>query len=367
MRDVLDALTRWQAAGEPIALATLVQVHGSAPRLPGARMVVTRDGTMVGSVSGGCVENDIVTRAAEVLADGRPVLARYGIADDSELAVGLTCAEIEVFIEPFGASPASQAVEAAIASHAPVVLAVALGPAAIAGRAQAIGADGAVSGAIDPALDAVITDTARAMFGTAAVSMLTVPSPAGDATIFLEAFARPARLLINGGSHVAVVLARMAKQIGMHVTVIDARSAYLTRERFPDADVLVHAAPGKTLAALDLTESFVVSLTHDLKFDVPTLTAALRGGAAYVGAMGSLKTHAKRCAALVENGFAPAELERIRTPIGLDIGSVTPDEIAIAILAEMLAVRSGRDARPLRDHGAVHDTTRARSASGHVR
>ena len=106
MRDVLDALTRWHEAGEPIALATLVQVHGSAPRLPGARMVIRRDGSMVGSVSGGCVENDIVTRAAAILAGGRPVLARYGIADDSELAVGLTCAEIEVFIEPFSGSPA---------------------------------------------------------------------------------------------------------------------------------------------------------------------------------------------------------------------------------------------------------------------
>jgi len=362
MRDVLDALTRWTEAGEPIALATLVQVHGSAPRLPGARMVITRDGSMVGSVSGGCVESDIVTRAAEILADGRPVLARYGIADDSELAVGLTCAEIEVFIEPFRASPAWRTVQAAVTSHAPAVLAVALGPTAIAGRSLALGADGAVSGTIDAALDPTITDTARAMFGTGAVSMLTIPTSTGDATIFFEAFARPRRLVISGGSHVAVVLARMAKQIGMHVTVIDARSAYLTRERFPDADALVHAAPGKTLAALDLTESFVVSLTHDLKFDVPTLAAALRGRATYVGAMGSLRTHARRWAALVEDGFDATALARIRTPIGLDIGSTTPDEVAIAILAEILAVRSGRDARPLREHGVVHDTTRARAA-----
>lgn len=367
MRDVLDALAHWHGAGAPIALATLVQVHGSAPRLPGARMVVRGDGVMVGSVSGGCVENDIVTRAAEVLADGRPVVARYGIADDSELAVGLTCAEIEVFIERFDDAPAWRAVRTALAAQEPVVLAVALAPERLAGRALAIGPDGGVTATIAAACDPTVHDTGRGMLGSGAISILTVPTADGEVTIFLQAFARPDRLVISGGSHVAVVLARMAKQVGMHVTVIDARSAYLTRERFPDADTLVHAAPGKTLAALDLAGSFVVCLTHDLKFDVPALGAALRGGATYVGAMGSLKTHARRAAALAEDGFEAAELARIRTPIGLDIGSATPEEIAIAILAEMLAVRSGRDARPLREHGAVHDSTRARAPRRQVR
>src|SRR5262245_49494946 len=134
MRDVLDMLARSCAAGEPVALATLVRVHGSAPRLPGARMAIRRDGTMVGSVSGGCVESDILTRAQAVLADGRPVLARYGIADDSELAVGLTCAEIEVFIEPFRDPPAWRTLRAALAQQGPAVLAVALAPVTIAGR-----------------------------------------------------------------------------------------------------------------------------------------------------------------------------------------------------------------------------------------
>lgn len=367
MRDVLDALDRCHGAGEPVALATLVQVHGSAPRLPGARMVVARDGTMVGSVSGGCVESDIVTRAAEVLAAGTPVLVRYGIADDSELAVGLTCAEIEVFIEPFRASPGWQAARAAVTAHAPVVLAVALAPAGIAGRTLAVAADGAVSGSIDTHCDPTVRETARGMVGSGAVSMLTVTSAEGDASIFLEAFASPDRLVISGGSHVAVVLARMAKQLGMHVTVVDARSAYLHRERFPDADALVHAAPGKALATLDLTGTFVVSLTHDLKLDVPALAAALRGGAAYVGAMGSLATHGRRAAALAEDGLDPAAIAGIHTPIGLDIGSRTPEEIAVAILAEILAVRSGRDARPLREHGTVHDDTRARAVSGRGR
>jgi xanthine dehydrogenase accessory factor len=173
--------------------------------------------------------------------------------------------------------------------------------------------------------------------------------------------------VISGGSHTAVVLAEMAKRIGMHVTVVDARSAYLGRERFPSADALVHAAPGKALAGMDLHGAFLVTLTHDLKLDVPALAAGLRGEAAYVGAMGSLKTHGLRCEALREAGFDDADLARIRTPIGLDIGSEGPEEIAVAILAEMLAVRSGRDARPLREHGVVHADARARHTAGRTR
>jgi xanthine dehydrogenase accessory factor len=155
--------------------------------------------------------------------------------------------------------------------------------------------------------------------------------------------------VISGGSHVGVVLARLAKQVGMHVTVIDARSAYLGRERFPEADALVHASPGPTLAQLDLAGAAVVTLTHDLKFDVPALAAALRSRAVYVGAMGSRKTHERRLAELRARGVGDDELARIHTPIGLDLGATTPEEIAIAILAEILAVRAGRDAAPLRD------------------
>jgi xanthine dehydrogenase accessory factor len=364
MRELFDTLDRWHREGETIALATLVRVYGSAPRLPGARMLVTRNGKMAGSVSGGCVENDIVTRAQAVLDDGVPVLARYGIADDSELAVGLTCAEIEVFLEPFQATPPWLALWEGLARNEPAVVAVALAPAPIAGRVVVVGADGGAHGTIDVSSDPMVLKTARAMLGTGAVSVLTVERSGEDGLVFLEAFARPDRLVINGGSHTAVVLARMAKQIGMHVTVVDARSAYLGRERFPDVDALVHAAPAKAFAAIDLESAFVVSLTHDLRYDVPALAAALRSSAGYVGAMGSLATHGRRCAALAEQGFDAAALARIRTPIGLDIGSRTPEEIAVAILAEMLAVRSGRDARPLREHGAVHDVTRARRRAG---
>jgi len=349
MREVLEALDRWQEAGEAMALATLVRVHGSAPRLPGARLLATASGKMAGSVSGGCVENDIVTRALQVMADGAPVLARYGIADDSELAVGLTCAEIDVLIEPFRPTPAWQAARAAIDRHAGGLLAVALAPEALVGRALAVDAVGAIAGGIAGDLDAAIVAAAAERQTAGGTGVIKIPRDVGRVEVFVEIFTPPLRLIVCGGSHPAVALARMAKQIGMHVTVIDARSAYIRRERFPDADLLLHASPARALPQLPLEGAFVVTLTHDLKFDVPALACALRSGAAYVGAMGSLKTHARRCAELRALGFAPAELARIRTPIGLDLGSRSPEEIAVAILAEVLAVRSGRDAAPLRD------------------
>ena len=364
MRDLLDALDRWRAEGQPIALATLVQVHGSAPRLPGARMVITGDGRMAGSVSGGCVESDILTRAARVLAEGTPAFVHYGIADDSELAVGLTCAEIEVLIEPWHETPAWMAIRESLAAHTPAVLAVAVAPDALAGKSLAVGPDDVCRGAIDPALDADVRRAAGAMRGAAAVRLLTFGNGPDAPIVFLEAFVRPERLIVSGGSHTAVALVRMAKLLGMHVTVIDARSAYLGRERFPDADALVHAPPGRALADLDLADAAVVTLTHDLKYDVPALAAALRGGAAYVGAMGSLATHARRRAALVEAGVDVRAIAQIRTPVGLDIGSRTPEEIALAILAEVIAAREGRDARPLRAHGIVHEDGRVRRAEG---
>jgi xanthine dehydrogenase accessory factor len=363
MRDVLRDLDRWQRDGEAIALATLVAVHGSAPRVPGARLLVTASGKMSGSVSGGCVESDIVTRAQSVLAGGVPVLASYGIADDSDLAVGLTCAEIEVLIAPFRAAAAWDAVRRDVEANAETALALAIAPAAFAGRMLAVGAGDVVTGSIAAERDAAIVAAARHRQDEGGTEVVVLGDGGEALRVFVEAFPPPVRLVISGGSHVAVVLARLAKQVGMHVTVIDARSAYLGRERFPDADALVHASPGPTLAGLDLDGACVVSLTHDLKFDVPALAAALRSEAVYVGAMGSRRTHERRVAELRELGFTDEALGRIHTPIGLDLGATTPEEIAIAILAEVLAVRTGRDGAPLRDRAAV-DAGRPRRAAG---
>ena len=183
--------------------------------------------------------------------------------------------------------------------------------------------------------------------------MLSVPWRADTATVFLEMFPAPQRLFIVGATHTAIPLCRLAKVLGFRVTVIDARSAYATAERFPDADELLLARPDEALAAActaaPSASTSVVILTHDPKFDLPALTSALRAGVRYIGILGSRRTHERRKAELRQQGFTEADLARIRAPIGLDLGARTPEEIALAILAEMLAVRYGRDGRPLTD------------------
>ncbi len=358
MRAILPDLDRWREQHESIALATLIRVRGSAPQLPGARLCLTRSGRMAGSVSGGCVENDVFERARQVLDSGEPVIATYGIADEVGFAVGLSCGgSIDVLIEPFTAPAAWQAVRRAVEQQRPAVLAIGLGPAALLAKQLAILDDGTQIGSIDASVDEHVSTEARRVLSDTGTRVLTLPWHGEEASVFIETFPPPLRLFIVGATHTAIALCRMAKGFGFRVAVIDARGVYASRERFPDADDLVLAPPAQVLdeARLD-TSSHVVILTHDPKFDVPALAQALRSGARYIGVMGSRSTHARRQQQLSEQGFSTADVARIRAPIGLDIGARTPEEIALAILAEMIAVRSGRDGKPLADKaGRIHD------------
>jgi xanthine dehydrogenase accessory factor len=348
MKDIFAAVDRWEQQGEEIAIATLVGVHGSAPRTSGARFCLTRSGKMAGSVSGGCVENDVFERALEVLDHGQAVVTSYGIADEDAFQVGLSCGgTIDVLIEPFAPTAAWQALREALQQHQPAALAIGLTPSLLLGRKLAVLHD-ATAGGIDPTLDAQVVVEARHLFLQGGTSVLTVPWSGEDATIFVEAFAPPLRLFIVGATHTAIALCRMAKCLGFRISIVDARSMYATAERFPEADELLWALPGEVLEAAKLDAySYVVVLTHDPKFDVPALARALRSEARYIGVMGSRGTHARRRQHLQEQGFGDVDLGRIRAPIGLDLGARTPEEIAVAILAEMLAVRYGRDGRPL--------------------
>ncbi|MBI4516405.1 MAG: XdhC family protein [Deltaproteobacteria bacterium] len=359
MRDIVGDLERWLAAGEKIALVTLVRTQGSTPRLPGARLAVTRSGKMAGSISGGCVENDLYERALHVLDSGQPALASYGIADDGELGVGLSCSStIEVLIEPFAAAAAWQVLRCELADERPVAIAIALSPPALLGHTLVVRGDGATSGAIAAELDHQLVAEAQRLLGHGGTNVVACAWQAGQAEIFIEAFAPPRRLFIVGAAHTAMPLCRLAKILGFRVSVIDARAAYLTLERFPEADDLQRAWPHEALARVGLDDnSYVVILTHDPKFDVPALACALRSQARYIGIMGSRRTHAQRLAPLREEGFNDAELGRIRAPIGLDLGARTPAEIAVAVLAEMLAVSHKRDGCALAARtGAVHAT-----------
>ena len=357
MREILTDLDRWCEAHEEIALATLVRVRGSAPRLPGARMCVTRSGRMAGSVSGGCVENDVFERAVHVLDSGRPAVATYGIADELGFEVGLSCGgSLDVLIEPFVADALWQALRHAVDGCHPAVLCIGLTPAEWLGRKLVLLAEDRHIGSLDPDLDEVVTAAARDYLRKGGTTVISVPRRGEAATIFIESLPPPLRLFLIGATHTAAALCRMAKGLGFHITVVDARGTYATRERFPDADVLVRAQPGEVLerARLDAS-SHVVVLTHDPKFDIPALTQALGSPARYIGVMGSRPTHARRRDRLAEDGFGMADLARIRAPIGLDLGARTPEEMALAILAEMVAVRYGAEGGALaHKRGAIH-------------
>lgn len=358
MREILAHLSRWQQENEQIALATLVRVHGSAPQPPGARMCLTRSGKMAGSVSGGCVENDVFERALQVLDGGQPVLARYGIADELGLEVGLTCGGvIDVLIEPFVAAEAWHSLLQALEKQRPAALAIGLTPPPLLGRRLAVVGDDAV-GSIEPSLDQQVIASAHRLLANGGTCVVARPWQSDEATIFIESFPPLRRLFIIGATHTAVALCRLAKAVGFHVTVIDPRSLYATGERFPEADQIVNCWPAEALDAATLDgNAYVAVLAHDPKLDLPALRRALRSEAAYIGVMGSRRTHERRSMELRQAGFSDVDLRRLRAPIGLDIGARTPGEIALATLAEMVAIRSGRDA-PIAGGTALADAKR---------
>ena len=299
---------------------------------------------MSGSVSGGCVEADVLVRAMQVLDTGIPEVVSYGIADELGFQVGLSCGgSIDVLIEPHVVAEEWDALRQSVERGHPTVYAVGLSPTPLLGRKMTRVTGGPPVGSIDPSLDGRIVEESDRLLRTGGTEVLSLPWHGEQAQVFLEASRPPPSLLIVGATHVAISLCRLAAEVGFEVTVIDARSALATPERFPDAERLVRAWPEEALSQVPLDSySYVVVLTHDPKFDVPALAFALRSETRYIGALGSRVTHEGRKQQLRSQGFSDAELARIRSPIGLDIGSRTPAETAVAILAEVLAVQYDR-------------------------
>ena len=344
MKDILPELDLWQSQGEEIALATVVQVRRSAPRPPGARLCVTRGGRMSGSVSGGCVEADVFERAMLVLDSRKPEVVNYGIADELGFEVGLSCGgSIDVLIEPLVFDDEWDALRRCVERQQPVVYAVGLAPAPLLGRKLAWPIEGRPVGSISPSLDSRIVEEGDQLLQSGGTKVVTLPWQGEQAQVFVEVFRPSPSLLIVGATHTAISLCRLATEVGLEVTVIDVRSALATPERFPDAKRIIHAWPEEALAQVPLDNySSLVVLTHDPKFDVPALACALGSQARYIGAQGSRVTHEGRKQQLREQGFRDADMARIRSPIGLDIGSRTPAELAVSILAEVLAVQYNR-------------------------
>lgn len=365
MREILNDICAWT---EPFAMATVVRTWKSSPRPPGAAMAVDGAGQVVGSVSGGCVEGDLYLRCQEALATGTPALVRYGVSDDEAFEIGLTCGGVlDVFIHRI--DPRTQPLErlaAAVEGREPAVMATVVDGSGTGAQVLIVGGDryGSTGNA---SLDrAVVTDALGLLeHGTNALVHLGSEGERRkeDVAVFVESFAAPPRMLIFGAIDFAAALARLGSFLGYYVTVCDARSLFATEARFPEADEVVVDWPHKYLRAARIDQRAVICvLTHDPKFDVPVLKEALKTDAAYIGVMGSRRTHADRHRRLREQGITEAQLARLSSPIGLDLGARTPEETAVSIGAEIIAHRTGATGRPLSElstsiHRLVSDST----------
>ncbi len=349
MLDIAEQLRRWGGRGRPFAVATVTATSGSAPRGPGAALAVDADGTVIGSVSGGCVEGAVYELCREVLRTGEPVLETFGYADDDAFAVGLTCGGvIQIFVQRV-----DPGLPAALGTGALALARVVRGPAALLGRAMVVRPGGTYEGGFgDPALDVTVRAEAGAFLAagrTGTVEVGADGSRCGEPlTVLVESSVPPPRMLVFGAIDFAAAVVRVGAFLGYRVTVCDARPVFATRARFPDADEVVVDWPHRYLARQTLDGRAVLCvLTHDAKFDIPLLRAALRLPVAYVGAMGSRRTHLDRLERLREVGLTEAELARLRSPIGLDLGARTPEETAISIAAEIIAQRHAGSGLPL--------------------
>ncbi|MEU1511633.1 XdhC family protein [Streptomyces sp. NPDC005811] len=363
MREILPVLSGWYAAGVPFGLATVVAVSRSTPRAPGAAMAVGPDDEVVGSVSGGCVEGAVFELAQEVVASGRARLETFGYSDADAFAVGLTCGgELTVLVRPVtpARDPAFGVLAASVAAGEPVTLAtVTDGPAAL-GAALAVRPDRAAGSLGTAGLDAAVTADARGELALGATGLRHY-GPRGQrredaVTVFLHSFAPPPRMLVFGAIDYAAAVARIGDFLGYRVTVCDARPVFATPSRFPEGVEVVVDWPHRYLRGTRTDERTVICvLTHDPKFDVPLLEEALRRPAAYIGAMGSRRTHDDRRRRLVEAGLGEPELTRLRSPVGLDLGARTPEEVAVSVAAEIVALRWGGTGAPLTGTaGAIH-------------
>jgi xanthine dehydrogenase accessory factor len=360
VREIAETLRAWRSDDRPIALATVVETRHSAPRQPGAAMAVHPDGTVAGSVSGGCVEGAVYDEAQRLLTGASgPALHTFGFSDEQAFAVGLTCGgELDIFVERAGEE--LDDVLAALAAEQPVATATVVGGPGGIGAKLIVRPDRTAGSLGSDGLDAAVTDDARGLLAQGLTAVRHY-GPDGqrrqdEVAVFVQSLTPRPRMLVFGAIDYAAAVAEVGAFLGYRVTVCDAREVFATAERFPHADEVVVEWPHRYLADTGIDERTVICvLTHDPKFDVPVLALALRSPAAYVGAMGSRRTHDERLAKLREEGLSEDELARLRSPIGLDLGARTPEETAVSIAAELVQQRWSGSGKPLREtEGPIH-------------
>ncbi|MFE4540550.1 XdhC family protein [Streptomyces scopuliridis] len=379
MLDIAEELNRWVEQGRDFAVATVVAVTGSAPRRPGAALAVDSAGTAIGSVSGGCVEGAVYELCQQALQDGVTVLERFGYSDEDAFAVGLTCGGvIDILVTPVRSDTAGSALRAVVAAalatavrgEAAALARITEGPDTLRGRALLVRPDGSYEGGLGghPQLDRTAAAEARALLDAGRTGTVVLGERGSRCeqplTLLVESSVPPPRMIVFGAVDFAAALARAGAFLGYHVTVCDARPVFATRDRFPDADEIVVDWPHRYLASTAVDSRTVLCvLTHDAKFDVPLLELALRLPVAFVGAMGSRRTHEDRDRRLREIGVTERELALLHSPIGLDLGARTPEETALSIVAEIVAVRRGGSGVPLTGaHTPIHhDLPRTRA------
>ncbi len=357
MRELIDTVDAWQAEGLDFGRAVVVRTFGSAPRPAGAVLLAAADGRLAGSVSGGCVEGAAFEQISSARLADRARVIRYGISDEQAWDVGLACGgTIDVLVEPrlrpeIAAAARSAGVCVAIplpadaptAEFGPATPGDGERPAAVVLVAE----DGSLTGSLgSSAADAALRTAAsnaldRGESGTVEIA---------GRQVFLEAYPIRPRLVVVGAVEVARFLVRFARELGYETIVVDGRASFATPARFPDVDQLIVGWPDEVAEQIGLgPRDAVAVLTHDVKFDEPAIVEALRRGCRYVGAVGSRKTQGDRRARLKEAGLSDAQLDRLRGPIGLDLGGRAPAETALAILAEVVAERRGGSGRPMRE------------------
>ena len=336
MKEVLADINQWhKESSEPVALATVVETWGSAPRKVGAKMAMTPAGRISGSVSGGCVEGAVFEEGIQALAMGRPKLLHFGVADETAWDVGLACGgTIEVFVEPLDAAVYDFLHDLIDKDQAGASVTVIRGPEELLGQKIAVSRDGRAVGKLDTELDEAIVEAAQKASASKRLQL------GDDIEVFIDVVRPAPTLVIVGGVHIAIALASIAKTLGYRTVVVDPRRAFGSEARFPHVDELIQAWPDKAFAEIELTpETAVAMLTHDPKIDDPALKVVLGSPVFYVGALGSSKTQAKRQQRLRDMGFDDQQIGRIHGPIGLEIGDTSPEEIALAVMAEIVKAR----------------------------
>ncbi|MBZ9641727.1 XdhC/CoxI family protein [Streptomyces sp. PSKA30] len=367
MLNIADTLHRWCREARPFALATVVDVTGSAPLPAGTSVAVDADGNAVGSISGGCVEGAVYELCRQVLQDGgAPQRARFGYSDDDAFVVGLTCGgELDVFVQRV--DPATQphlcaALAEAVAGRPAAVAQVVDGPDELLGSTLSVLGDRHLTeGTLgERAVEGAVADRARALLRTGRTALASLGGDTDTCpdrlSVLVHVAATRPRMLIFGAVDFAAALSQVGRFLGYRVTVCDARPVFATEARFPHADEIVVDWPHRYLERTEVDgRTAVCVLTHDAKFDIPLLQLALDLPVGYIGAMGSRRTHDERLRLLHEAGVTPDQLARLRSPIGLDLGARTPEETAVSIAAEIIAHSNNAGGLPLSQRtGPIH-------------